>query len=339
MGIHPTRNFTMGVNPNHRKLDSDKVMDIKIGDRACATCPLGCGNFTSINGIQVEGPEYETLCLGGSNCDINDIEQVMRFNRKCDDLGLDTISSGNVIGLAMALTEGGFADMDLKFGDAPAYLQVLDEMANRSTERGRDLCLGSAELAAKYGQPDQAAHSKGLEMPGYDPRGNYGIGLAYATSERGACHLRAFPLFADDPFKLKNLAKDVVTMQNQNGAKWSMCFCDFWNSLDTTIMADLLSAGLGRQVSATDLYKVGERIWNLIRMFNMAAGFTAEDDIISDKITRRALQNGPYEGRKLSPEILEELKGFYYRQRGWDENGRPKIAKLHELGLSDMLES
>ena len=338
MGIHPTRNFTKGVNTNHRKLDADAVTDIKIGDRACATCPLGCGNFTSVNGVQVEGPEYETLCLGGSNCDVNDMEQVMRFNRKCDDLGLDTMSTGNVIGLAMALTESGDADLELNFGDAAAYLQVLDEMAHCSTERGRDLNLGAAKLADKYGQPDQAAHSKGLEMPAYDPRGNYGMGLAYATSERGACHLRAFPLFADDPFKLKDLADDVVTMQNANGAKWSMCFCDFWGSVDTTIMADLLTKGLGRQLSATDLDKVGERVWNLVRMFNLAAGFTAADDTLSEKLTKRALENGPHEGRTLDPETLEELKRFYYRKRGWDQDGRPKAAKLRELGLAEMME-
>ncbi len=337
MGIHPTRNFTLGVNPNRRKLDSDAIMDIKIGDRACATCPLGCGNFTSVNGVQVEGPEYETLCLGGSNCDVNDMEQVMRFNHKCDDLGLDTMSAGNVIGLAMALTETGDADFGLKFGDAVGYLAVLDEMAHASTERGRDLILGSAKLAAKYGRPDEAAHSKGLEMPAYDPRGNYGMGLAYATSERGACHLRAFPLFADDPFKLRALAKDVVAMQNANGAKWSMCFCDFWGSVDTHIMADLLTKGLGRQVSAKDLDKVGERIWNLVRLFNLAAGFTAADDTLSEKITKRALENGPHEGRTLPPETLEELKTFYYRQRGWDQDGRPKEAKLRELGLTDTM--
>jgi aldehyde:ferredoxin oxidoreductase len=164
------------------------------------------------------------------------------------------------------------------------------------------------------------------------------MGLAYATSERGACHLRAFPLFADDPFKLKDLANDVVAMQNANGAKWSMCFCDFWGSVNTTIMADLLTAGLGRQVSATDLDKVGERVWNLVRMFNLAAGFTAADDTLSEKITKRALENGPHEGRTLSPETLEALKGFYYRRRGWDKGGRPKATKLRELGLPDLIE-
>jgi aldehyde:ferredoxin oxidoreductase len=173
-------------------------------------------------------------------------------------------------------------------------------------------------------------------MPAYDPRGNYGMGLAYATSERGACHLRAFPLFAEDPFKLKALASEVVAAQNVNGAKWSMCFCDFWGSVDTAIMADLLTVGLGHQISARDLDKVGERVWNLVRMFNLAAGFTAADDVLSDKLTRRALENGPHEGRKLDPETLEELKGFYYRQRGWDANGRPKREKLRELGLTDL---
>jgi aldehyde:ferredoxin oxidoreductase len=339
MGIHPTRNFSKGVNPQHRNLGADAVADIKIGDRACATCPLGCGNFTSVNGVQVEGPEYETLCLGGSNCEVNDMEQVMRFNRKCDDLGLDTMSTGNVIGLAMALTESGAADLGLKFGDAAAYLAVLDEIATGATDRGQDLSQGSAKLADKYGQTDQAAHSKGLEMPAYDPRGNYGMGLAYATSERGACHLRAFPLFAKDPFKLRELAKEVVAAQNANGAKWSMCFCDFWGSVDTAIMADLLTVGLGRQISARDLDKVGERVWNLVRLFNLAAGFTAADDVLSAKLTRRVLENGPHEGRKLDPETMEALKGFYYRQRGWDESGRPKREKLRELDLTDLLAS
>ncbi|MEE4113162.1 MAG: aldehyde ferredoxin oxidoreductase C-terminal domain-containing protein, partial [Desulfobacteraceae bacterium] len=91
-------------------------------------------------------------------------------------------------------------------------------------------------------------------------------------------------------------------------------------------------------VSATDLARAGERVWNLLRMFNLAAGFTAADDTLSEKLTKRALENGPHEGRTLSPEILEALKGFYYRQRGWDKAGRPKAAKLRELGLADLIE-
>ena len=336
MGIHPTRNYRDGVNAHRQELDSDAIQAVKIGDRACASCPLGCGNFTSLNGVQMEGPEYETLCLGGSNCEINDLEQVMRFNRVCDDMGIDTMSAGATIGLAMQLGESQVHDYGLKFGDHQGYLDVITEIANLSTERGIDLALGAPKLSAKLGVRDQAAHSKGLEMPAYDPRGSYGMGLAYATSERGACHLRAFPIFTEDPFKIKFLTREVIDLQNANAAKWSMCFCDFWGSLDTAIMADLLSAGLGRQVSAKDLDKAGERIWNLNRLFNLKAGFCAQDDTISDKITQQALKKGPYNGRTLSKEDLTEMKALYYHLRGWDADGLPGEEKLKELGLQDL---
>lgn len=336
LGIHPTRNFTSGVNPNRHALDSEAINAVKIGDRACASCPLGCGNFTSVNGIQLEGPEYETLCLGGSNCEISDLEQVMRFNRLCDDMGLDTMSTGNTIGLAMELSESGVYDFGLKFGQSGDYLAIVSEIAQFSTPRGKDLALGAAKLAEKYGVPGEAAHSKGLEMPAYDPRGNYGMGLAYATSERGACHLRAFTILADDPFNVKAMARDVIDGQNSAAAKWSMCFCDFWGSVDTTIMADLLTAGLGRQVSAKDLDKAGERIWNLIRMYNVKAGYTAADDVLSEKMTKKALKSGPHDGRVISEETLEEMKALYYRLRGWDEKGRPGQEKLQELRLSSL---
>jgi aldehyde:ferredoxin oxidoreductase len=336
MGIHPTRNYSAGVNPSRHALDAEAIKAVQIGDRACASCPLGCGNFTSINGVQMEGPEYETLCLGGSNCDINDMEQVMRFNRLCDDLGLDTMSAGSTIGLAMEMSESGIKDFGLKFGQADDYLKVITEIANLSSPRGQDLALGAARLAQKYGAPERAAHSKGLEMPAYDPRGSYGMGLAYATSERGACHLRAFTIFADAPFKLKAMARDVIDGQNRNAVKWSMCFCDFWGSIDTAVMADMLAAGLGRQVSAQDLDRTGERIWNLVRLFNLKAGFTADDDTLSEKIARQALKDGPHAGRVLKEADLAEMKTLYYYLRGWDEEGRPKEEKLQELRLHDI---
>ncbi|MGB5984334.1 MAG: aminotransferase class III-fold pyridoxal phosphate-dependent enzyme, partial [Desulfobacterales bacterium] len=227
LGIHPTRNFSEGVNSKHNNLNSDAMLDVKIGDRACASCPLGCGNFTSLNGVQVEGPEYETLALGGSNCGINDLEQVMRFNRICDDLGLDTMSAGGTIALAMELSAAGIHDFKLAFGDGAALPAVVAEIARQNTARGRDLALGAARLAAKYGAEEYAAHAKGLEMPAYDPRGNWGMGLAYATSERGACHLRAFTITADNPFKIQDLTREVIVGQNANAAKWSLCLCDF----------------------------------------------------------------------------------------------------------------
>ena len=213
---------------------------------------------------------------------------------------------------------------------------MISEIANLTTQRGKDLALGAFKLATKYGVPDMVAHAKGLEMPAYDPRANYGIGLAYATSERGACHLRAFPLFAEDPFKLNALVKEVITGQNLNAIKWCMCFCDFWGSVDTKIMAELLTAGFGRQVSAEDLDKAGERIWNLTRLYNQQAGFSAEHDVLSEKLMKTALKNGPHEGRVLKSEELVEMRSRFYQLRGWDEDGNPSQNKLMELGLQDL---
>jgi aldehyde:ferredoxin oxidoreductase len=246
------------------------------------------------------------------------------------------MSTGSTIGLAMELTESSIHDFGLIFGQTGEYLSVVKEIAHLSTDRGRDLAQGAAKLDARYGESAKAAHAKGLEMPAYDPRGSYGMGLAYATSERGACHLRAFTIFAEDPFKLDTMVKDVISGQNGNAIKWCMCFCDFWGSVDTQIMAGLLTAGLGSQFSAEDLDKAGERIWNLIRLYNLRAGFTASDDVLSDKLMKTTLKKGPHEGRVMRSEDLEEMKSFYYHLRGWDADGRPGKDKLKRLGLADL---
>ena len=333
MGIHPTRNFTKGVSNGRKNLNADAIDDVKIGDRSCASCPLGCGKFTSVNGTKLEGPEYETLCLGGSNCEVDDLEAVMKFNRLCDDFGLDTMSTGNIIGLAMDLTESDIHDYDIRFGDSEKYLSIIEEIATKATPRGADMALGAQKLAEKYNADEKAAHCKNLEMPAYDPRGNYGMALGYATSERGACHLRSFTLFEDEPFKVKEMTRAVMVNQNINAVKWSMGLCDFWGTVDTSIMADFLTKGLGKKISAQDLEKAGERIWNLARLFNVKAGFTAKEDVLSDKLLKNALENGPWEGKKIDQDALDQMKGLLYHLRGWDSEGQPGEEKLTELGI------
>ncbi|MCF8089435.1 MAG: putrescine aminotransferase [Desulfotignum sp.] len=336
MGIHPTRNFTKGVSNGRLNLNTDAIDDIKIGDRSCASCPMGCGKFTSLNGTQLEGPEYETLCLGGSNCEINDLESVMKFNRLCDDYGLDTMSTGAIIGLAMDLTESGKCDLGVTFGNTEQYIALIEEIATLSTPRAKQMAIGAGKLAAKYNAADMAAHSKNLEMPGYDPRGNYGMALGYATSERGACHLRSYTLFEDEPFKTNEMTHAVMNNQNLNAVKFSMGLCDFWGTVDTDIMADFLTKGLGKKISAKDLDMAGERIWNLIRLFNVRAGFTASQDTVSEKILNQTLQNGPWEGKKFDAGALVEMKTLLYHLRGWDDQGVPLPEKLAELNLLDI---
>jgi aldehyde:ferredoxin oxidoreductase len=335
MGIHPTKNYTRGFNGRKEKLNSEAIQAAKLGNRACFACPMACGKFTRVNSAEIEGPEYETLCLAGSNCGINDLEAVIRFNRLCDDLGLDTMSCGSTISLAMEMTETGRHDFNLHFGQVDEYLKVIYEIATLSTDRGRDLAMGAKKLAAKYGAEDLSMEVKGLEMPAYEPRGNYGMGIAYATSERGACHLRAFPIFTPDPFNIEALVAEVVNAQNANGIKWSTGFCDFWGTMNTEIEADLLAVGLGEEVTAEELDCAGERIWNLSRLFNLRAGITADDDTLPRKIMERPLEEGAQAGRVFSRDDLTMAMRSYYALRGWNEQGVPSQQKLAELGLEN----
>jgi aldehyde:ferredoxin oxidoreductase len=336
VGILPTHNFTYGVFDNRSGINSDAIRAAKRGDRACSSCPLACGKFTHINGAEMEGPEYETLCLAGSNCEIDDLEQVIRFNRLCDDLGLDTISCGNTVGLAMELAEKGRHDLGLRFGQPKSYLEVVSEIAMLSTKRGRELALGARKLAEKYQSLDLVAEAKCMEYPAYEPRGNYGMGLAYATSERGACHLRAFTAFSDAPFDIETQTQKVVEGQNFNAIKWSMSICDFWGSVTHEIMAELLTAALGVTVTPDELALAGERIWNLTRLFNLGAGFTSKDDVLPEKIMNQPLEKGPHAGNVFKKEDFETSKKRYYQLRGWDEKGVPSRQKLKQLGLDQL---
>ena len=333
MGAHPTRNFSYGVNEAKDGINSEAIKAAKLGDRACSSCPLACGKFTCINGAEIEGPEYETLCLGGSNCEINDLEQIIRFNRLCDDLGLDTISCGNIIGLAMDMTEKGRHDFNLKFGEPVEYLKVVTEIATLSTKRGKDLALGAKKLGAKYNSLDLTSECKGLEFPAYEPRANYGMGLAYATSERGGCHLRAFPMFSETPFDPEAMAQEVVDGQNFATIKWSMGFCDFWGSISAPIIADIFSVATGETVTVEQLEHSGEKIWNILRLFNLRAGITKEDDYLPVKQLKQQLQKGTHAGRVFAPEDFDRCLALYYQKRGWDKNGVPTPEKLAHLGL------
>jgi aldehyde:ferredoxin oxidoreductase len=336
LGIHMTRNWTYGVNEERKGINSDAIQAAKIASRSCHACVMACGNYTEINGIRTEGPEYETLGLAGSNCEMNSLEYVMHFNKLCNDLGMDTISTGSIVGLAMDMTEKGIKDFGLRFGEPEGYLAVVSEIANLSTDRGKDLALGAKKLAEKYNATHLSTEIKGLEMPAYDPRGNYGMGLAYATCERGACHMRAWTVASDNVFDLEIMSKEVITQQNLRTAKYSMSFCDFWGTVSYEIMADLLSVGMGEKISAEDVRTAGERIWNLTRLFNVRAGFTKADDRLPEKITNSPLEKGPHTGKVFAKEEFNKMLQIYYDLRSWDENGVPSQEKLTHLGLNNL---
>lgn len=335
-GILPTRNYQQGSFEGFESLNSATLQEARAGKKACLSCGLGCGNYTRKGSGKVEGPEYETLAVAGSNCGIADLEAVVKFNALCDDLGLDTISTGNVAAFVMELADKNIKDFGLRFGDVRAFLEVPELVAARKGI-GVELALGVKELAARFGGYGFAMQVKGLEFPGYEPRGSWGMGLAYATAPRGACHMSAWPVAEEaygerDPYTSEGKAGLVADLQHYNAIKFSLILCDFW-ALSFERMAELLVPTIGRQVTAAELERAGERIFNLSRLFNLREGFTAEDDTLPDRIFNEGLQGGPTEGKILPKKEFARMLAEYYNIRGWDENGKPKREKLMNLGL------
>ncbi len=341
-GLFPTRGFTQGEFDGKDGINSAAIQAALVRKRACTNCPLACGRLTkSRRGEIVEGPEYETIGLGGGNCGIGNLDDLIAFNRLCDNLGLDTISTGNVIGLAMTMTEEGVHDFGLRYGDAEGYLRTVEDIAYRRGI-GEDLSRGARYVARKYGGEGVVLEIKGLEFPAYDPRGAFGMGLAYATSERGACHLRSFVVANESLFSIyypdsfQGKPQMVINDQNLNSVKWTGIFCDFW-AINAEDIATLFSAATGRSFTAEEVMRIGERIWNLGRLFNLREGFGRKDDYPPPALFKRPLRNGRAAGKVYTPEAYEAALDEYYALRGWTREGVPTPEKLAALGLESLV--
>jgi aldehyde:ferredoxin oxidoreductase len=335
-GILPTRNYQDGTFQYASSINAAKVHETQPGKKACFACALGCGNIVRFKGGNVEGPEYETLALAGSSCGINNLETIVRFNALCDDLGMDTISLGNEIGFAMEMKEKGIKDFGIQFGDEAGFLEIPRLVAFKQGI-GRELGLGVKQLSAKYGGADFAMHVKGLELPGYDPRGSWAMGLAYATASRGGCHMSAWPVADEafgkiDPFTIAGKAQMVVNGQNYNAIKFSLVLCDFW-AVNINAISEIMSALLDRNITVTELETAGERIWNILRLFNVREGFNAKDDSLPERIFKDTLKSGITNGKVLPRDQFAIMLQEYYTLRGWDDNGIPTPEKLAQLKM------
>jgi aldehyde:ferredoxin oxidoreductase len=323
-GILPTRNFQDGTFEGYKGIDSEAMKKARAGKKACGSCALGCGNFTRTARGVVEGPEYETIALCASNCGIDDLDALVKFNDLCDDMGLDTISAGNTTAFAMELTEKGIKDFGLHFGDVENYLKI-PELIAKNEGIGIELGLGTRELSKRYGGESFAMQVKGLEFPGYEPRGSWGMGLAYATADRGACHMRAWPAAMEaygdlDPFTVEGKAQLVMDMQNSNAVKFSLVLCDFWAAGEET-MAEVLNLITGENYTAEELIVIGERVVNIARAFNIREGFTSAHDTLPGRIFNDALKSGTTEGKKIPKEDFDRMLAEFYQLRGWEKDG------------------
>ncbi|HIE57774.1 MAG TPA: aldehyde ferredoxin oxidoreductase [Anaerolineales bacterium] len=341
-GVLPTRNFQKGEFRQAENISGERLKEAFFVRRgACWGCPIGCKRNTRTSRGQGEGPEYETLYALGSSLEIDDLETIIEANYLCNRLGMDTISCGATIACAMELAEHGALETDLQFGRADLLLQTVEDIAFRRG-LGAELADGSKRLAARHGMPEVAIQTKGLEFPAYDPRGMQGQGLLYATSNRGACHLRGNMLGPEllgapkmlDRHAYRGKAGIQIVLQHTDAVIDSLGMCKFVNyAIGDDFFARFISAVTGIHYEEQDLQLAGERIWNLERLYNLRAGFTREDDTLPPRFLNQPLKEGASAGHIVH---LQEMLTEYYRFRGWDENGIPAPKKLAALGLTEL---
>ena len=362
IGALPTRNHRDVQFESASKISAEAMHEKRpdgkshlVTNQACFGCTIACGriskldekHFTVKNSPQYWGAsgglEYEAAWALGCANGVGDLEALQYVNMLCNEDGFDPISFGATVGAAMELYELGLLKkeeigLDAPFGSAEALVK-MGEMTARGEGFGKLLGIGSKRLCEKYGRPDLSMSVKGQEFPAYDSRGIQGMGLAYATSNRGACHLRGYTVASEvlgipvktDPLTTEGKPELVKAFQDATAVFDSSGVCVFTTFAWT--LADLqpqLATALEGDWSMDKLNLVGERIWNMERQFNNAAGFTSLDDNLPPRLTTEPAKTGPAKGLVNG---LATMLPEYYRVRGWDADGRPTPETSARLGL------
>jgi aldehyde:ferredoxin oxidoreductase len=364
--ILPVNNFSDGTHAQALQISGEETKkNHDTTHHTCRPCTILCGKKGKFGGEVLPAPEYETVALLGSNLGVFDIEKIAEWNRICGKMGMDTISAGGTLAWVMEATERGLVQSDLKFGSPDGVSQTLLDIAHRKGFGG-EMAQGSKALSEKYGGTSFAMHVKGLEMAGYDPRGSFGHGLAYAVANRGGCHLSAF-LVAQEvffgllrPHAVRAKADYVKFLESLNNCVNSLQTCLFTQFpyllepplskytptfalallmqelpqiaialIDHTLYRDFWSAVTGIKMSRWEYLEAGDRITVLERYMNTREGISRLDDTLPDRLLK--------EGRKSDPEArtvpIEKLRSKYYKKRGYDENGIPTANTLTRLGI------
>ncbi len=320
----PTRYWSMGQAPHWEKICADALHTrCRVKPHACAKCFLSCGRMTQVvkgphKGLTLEGPEYETIYTFGGLCMIDSIEEIIYLNHICDSLGMDTITAGNLVAFTMAAVEQEKCDYPIRFGDAEAAADLLKLIADRSGI-GEILSRGIRHAAAVFGMTDQAVHVKGMEPAGYDPRILKGMGLAYATSDRGACHLRTTfykPELAGmiDPDQIEGKADLFVDFEDRLTLFDSMILCKFFRDLyPWEHLGTLISAATGINPSTDNLQQIAQSISTIVREFNLREGMTQDDETLPLPF-HKALEDS---GAAITEEEILKLKKDYFKIRRW----------------------
>ncbi len=358
-GVFPTRNFQTGQFDEWESIYGEALTEkYLVKAKPCFSCPIACGRVTKVpDGPyqgEGEGPEYETVYSLGSDVGVGDLAALTKANYLCNELGLDTISMGSAIACAMELYEKGHLSagdigFPLEWGDGEALVKLTQQTGMREGF-GDILAEGSLRMATRYGHPELAMVSKGLDLPGYDPRGTQGLGLYYATSPIGASHMRGDLPYCEllgVPIKIdgqtwQDKPPIVVKWQNVFALIDAAGLCVFFSIrylCDPTLeirpegILDLVNAATGAEYALDELEKIGDRILNAERLFLMRAGFDRRQDSLPARFTDIPMPDGPAQGVVCH---LDEMLEQYYRIRGWSHDGLPTEEKLNDLGLDRM---
>jgi aldehyde:ferredoxin oxidoreductase len=349
-GALPARNFQDSHFATADKVGGESLStNVLVRPKGCFSCVISCGRVSRVTNPKYagegEGPEYEAAWAYGPDCGIDNLDAITKSNMLCNEMGMDPITLGSTIACAMEMYEAGIVTLkdtdglDLSFGNPDTIVELTRKIGVREGIGDR-LALGSYRYAASFGHPEYSMTVKKQEMPAYDPRGVQGIGLEYATCNRGGCHVKGYTIAVevlgsptkldprvtkDKPFYVK-LFQDLTAAIDASGG---CIFGTFGMSGDN--YAEMLTALTGITYSTDDYLKAGERIWNLERIFNLKAGFTAKDDTLPERLLKEPIRSGPAKGEVSHvPEMLPE----YYKLRGWDTKGVPTKERLQQLQLA-----
>lgn len=353
LGLLATHNFQDGCFDFHEKINGDELKDkYMVKKVTCHRCPVVCTCISEVKtgqykGARCRGPEYETLCHLGSNCGNSSLPALIKGDQLCTEYGMDTMSTGNTCAFAMELFQRGILTEDdtgglmLEFGNSEAMLELI-HLIGRREGIGDILAEGVREAAKQIGRGAEkyAMHVKGLELAAYDPRGAKSQALAYATSPRGGCHHTGYAeqeLYVPDFDRFTNEGKDELCMNNQNCGVLYDCtgVCAFPTQLgviDLNTMSDLLyyATGFDELHDSNELKKIGERVFNLERMFDWREGMTPSQDTLPKRFLEEPLKKGASAGQIVD---LEPMLKSYYRLREWTTEGKPTTNLLEKLSL------
>lgn len=351
-GTLPTRNFQTGSFERFEEIDpTNLVREHYISSHGCEGCAVRCchvSKTTSTPFIATEGPEYESLWAFGPQCGNSDLNTIIVAEDLCDDYGLDTISTGNIIGFCMECVEKGilkisdFDGINVEFGSQDAILKLIRLIALRE-KIGNRLAYGVRRFSRHLGADASklAMEVKGLELPGYDPRGYVGSAVGLAIASRGGCHRKAFlgqeKYGGIDRFSAQRKGRLLHLVENIFAVQDSLIICSFSASYKgaAQLSAELLSSVTGESFDQQDFQIIGDRINNLVRAFNIKEGFSIKDDILPERFYKEPLDSGGSKGRVVLH--FKKIRQEYYRSRGWIQ-GMPTKNLLVKLGLDYLID-